>query len=84
LLKGEIKMADPVVVPAPAPKKPWESKTVMIATVMGLLTVLVPFIPGMQAYSDWINTNGVAISGIWTVLAVVLRFVTKGAVSLED
>lgn len=74
-------MADPVVVPS---KKPWESKTIVVAAVVGFITVVLPFFPGLSAYSDWINSNGVTISGIWMVLSVVLRFVTKGAVSLED
>lgn len=73
-----------VAVVVPAPKKPWESKTIVIASIGFILTAIVPFFPGLSEYQAWINSNGVFISGIWTVLTIFLRSVTKGAISLED
>jgi hypothetical protein len=72
------------VVAAPDPKKPWESKTIVIAAIVGILTSIVPFFPGLSAFQDWINSNGVLIGAGWSVLAIVLRSVTKDAVSLQD
>lgn len=79
-------MTDPIQ-PVPAPsdsKKPWQSKTIIIASILGLVSALVPFIPGLHVVSDFINAHGAEIGSGWAVLAVALRFITKDAITLGD
>lgn len=65
-------------------KKPWESKTIIVAALLGLFSVLTMFIPGLHVVGDWINANGAVVATVWSVLAIGLRLITKGAVSLGD
>ena len=47
---------------------------------MGLLTALVPLLPGM---GEFIASNVEAISMVWGVLAIILRLLTKNKVVLK-
>lgn len=76
-------MPDEQNLPA-APKKPWESKTIIINAFLGVLMALLPFIPYLQPLVDWVNGNGILIGTIWAALAVALRFISKGAIQLGD
>ncbi len=68
----------------PTDKKPWESKTLVISALLGIVTSLLPFIPALSVVSDYINSHGVVLGIIWSVLAFGLRLITKGAISLGD
>ncbi len=65
-------------------KKPWQSKTILVASVLGLLSALSPFVPALEPVKVWIEGNGVMISSLWGVLAIALRAITKDAVVLRD
>lgn len=65
-------------------KKPWESKTIVVASVLGLCQIVAQFVPGASIVSDWVNAHGVVIGSAWAVLAIALRFITKDAISLRD
>lgn len=65
-------------------KKPWESKTIVINFVLGVLIAILPFVPAAHVVSDWINANGALIAVAWSGLAIVLRFLTKDAIVLTD
>ncbi len=62
----------------------WKSKTILISTVLGVLMAVSVAVPQAKVLYDWINTHGALIGGAWSVLAIVLRSVTKGAVVLKD
>lgn len=74
----------PMASPVDDSKKPWESKTVIISVILGLCTALAALIPSLSGIAAWINSHGVEIGVGWSVLAVVLRSVTKNAISLRD
>jgi len=65
-------------------KKPWKSKTMLVAAVLGVLAGLSNLFPWAKPVSDWINSHGMDITVGWSVLAMILRTVTKNAISLED
>lgn len=58
-------------------KKPWLSKTFWF----GVATALAPAIPGA---AEFMAAHVAEIAMIWGVLAIALRFITKGKVSLLD
>jgi hypothetical protein len=60
-------------------KKPfWQSKTFWVATV---IPVALGFIPGAV---QWAAANPVELSSFTSVLFILLRIVTKGAVTITD
>lgn len=65
-------------------KKPWLSKTVIINALVGLSVALSPFIPGLAGVQPFIAANLGMISMLWGALNIALRFISKGAISLED
>ena len=65
-------------------KKPWQSKTILVMTLTGLLTTLAPFLPAAADIASYVNTHGVAVAQVMSVLGIWLRFVTKGRVKLEE
>lgn len=74
-------MAD---VPAVPSVKPWQSKTIVISAVLGALSLAALFWPGASDAVVWFNANGAVVSSIWAGLAIVLRLVSKGSISLSD
>lgn len=75
-------MADEVVVIEN--KKPWFSKTILIGSILGLVSALSPFVPFLLPVKDFINSHAIEISTLWGLLTVALRFISKGAISLQD
>ena len=65
-------------------KKPWFSKTILINSLLGVCLGLSPFIPSLQGVVDFIKNNLIMIGVIWSGLAVFLRVISKGSISLED
>lgn len=65
-------------------KKPWQSKTIIIAAVLGIVSALSPFVPALEVVKTWIEGNAVLVSSIWGVLAVAFRFITKDKIVLVD
>jgi len=65
-------------------KKPWQSKTIIVASVLGLVSALSPFVPALEPIKVWIEQNGILISSMWGVLAIALRAITKDAIKLVD
>lgn len=65
-------------------KKPWESKTVWLNFVGGMIGALVLFFPHVQMIQEWITGNLPIISMVWGVLGIIIRAVTKGAITLQE
>ena len=61
-----------------APKKLWLSKTFWLATVV---PVVAAFIPGVGAFAA---SHVTEVTLVWGLLNLVLRAVTKDAVTLVD
>lgn len=65
-------------------KRPWQSKTVVVNGLMGLLSAAALFMPGAGAVGEWMNGHAAEIGMAWGILNIVLRAVTKDKVSLHD
>lgn len=66
------------------PKKPWQSKTLLLNGVFGVLAGVALFLPQAAALADQIKSHGVEIGLVWSVLNIVLRAITKERISLTD
>lgn len=65
-------------------KKPWQSKTVVLNAVVGLLAAVAAFVPAAAGAQAWIGAHAVEIGMGWSILNVVLRAVTKDKISLSE
>jgi hypothetical protein len=65
-------------------KKPWESRTLLVSALIGIATAISALVPQAQVVSDYINSHGTQIAIGWSLLATILRLVTKDKVSLRD
>ncbi len=72
-LKGWL-MSELKLDPKADPKKPWQSKTVLVNALVGIA----PFIPGA---TEWIMDNPTAFGAIVGLLNIGLRSVTGEGVS---
>ncbi len=65
-------------------KYPWESKTIVLNTLMAIIGAIAMFDPGISSVTTWLAANGPLIATVWSVLNVALRFITKDAIQLTD
>lgn len=65
-------------------KKPWQSKTMVVNAVLGVLSAVALFMPGAEALAGWINGHAAEIGMGWSVLNIVLRAVTKDKIGLDE
>lgn len=65
-------------------KKPWQSKTMMLNGLMGLLAFVALFWSGASGVSEFLNGHGGEIAMVWSILNIILRAVTKDKISLGD
>jgi hypothetical protein len=65
-------------------KKPWQSKTMLLNGIGGLLVFLALFVPGAEGVSAWLNANGATVGMVWAFANMVLRMVTKGKIQLGE
>ena len=66
-------------------KKPWQSKTMVLNAVGGLLTFLALFLPTqMGVASQFLQAHAMEIGLVWSIANMVLRAVTKDKISLVD
>ena len=65
-------------------KKPWFSKTIIINAIAGLSIALSPFIPALAGVNPFIQSHIAVIGSAWAMLNIIVRLITKNAVSLED
>lgn len=61
-------------------KKPWQSKTVWVALVSGILGVVGAFVPSIQGY---LGEGGSNVLMVMSLVFGVLRVVTQGKISIE-
>lgn len=77
-------MAEETVLNPVQTKAPWQSKTIVLNSVVGLLMALAPFVPVLAPIVAWINANGILIGSIWAAANVVLRFISKDKIQLGE
>lgn len=65
-------------------KKPWQSKTIVVGSVLGLVSALSPFVPALEPVKSWIQENAILVSSMWGLLAIMLRAISKDAIKLVD
>ncbi len=65
-------------------KKPWQSKTILLNALMGLIAIVAVFWPAANAATLFLSAHMAEIGVIWSVVAVALRFATKDKVQLVD
>jgi hypothetical protein len=65
-------------------KKPWQSKTLVLNGLMGLLSFVFLFHPVGEHYQAVIQNHLGEIGMAWSVLNMVLRTVTKDKISLSE
>ena len=74
-------MAEETVEPI---KRPWQSRTLLVNGVLGLVAFAALFVPQAAGIGEWINGNGIHIVAVWSVLNTILRFVTKDKIQLFE
>ena len=62
----------------------FRSKTVWLNLIVGLATTLSAVAPSFNAVTEFVSGNTAIISGVWMVLGIVVRFITKDKVVLSD
>jgi hypothetical protein len=65
-------------------KKPWQSKTMVVNAVLGLIMAVCLFVPQAAVVKTWIEANATVIGVVWSVLGMALRAITKDKVVLGD
>lgn len=65
-------------------KYPWQSKTIVFNVIGVVLAAASLFWPGANSVTVWMTANAPLLGTIWAVLNIVLRLVTKDAISLQD
>lgn len=65
-------------------KKPWESKTILLNSLMAVLGVVAVFWPAAGSATTFLNAHAVEIGVAWSVLNVLLRTISKDKISLSD
>lgn len=75
-------MADPVSSPG---IYPWQSKTILINGIVGLIAFVGLFLQAPAAQSgSWIQGHMAEVGMAWSFLNVVIRFITKDKIVLSD
>jgi len=65
-------------------KKPWQSKTLLLNGIGGLILFVSLFLPQASEVGAWITGNGALIATIWSFANIALRFITKDKIVLGD
>ena len=65
-------------------KKPWQSKTLVLNALMGLVACVALFVPAASVVSSFLSANAPLVGAVWAMLNIVLRAVTKDKISLGE
>lgn len=65
-------------------KKPWQSKTILLNGVFGMLAFVAIFVPGAESIHQLLVNHAAEVTMAWSVLNIVLRAITKDAIQLTD
>lgn len=59
----------------------WQSKSIWLGILTGIAAALSPIVPSLASY---LSAHMAVIGVIWSVVAIVLRVVSKDKISLGD
>ena len=62
----------------------WQSKTIWLNLILGAASLFSAIFPTASVVTTWINANMALIGTVWSGLAIALRFISKGAVTLGE
>lgn len=65
-------------------KKPYQSKTIIVNAIMGLIAVAAMFIPQANNMATYMNNHASEIAMGWSILNIILRTITKDKVTLSE
>lgn len=65
-------------------KKPWESKTILLNAILGILAALAAFFPAANVVTSFINAHMAQIGMVWGIVGMILRTITKDEIVLID
>lgn len=68
----------------PTTKPAWQSKTMLLNGVAGLILFVTLFYPPAQVVTDFIAKYPGEVGLVWTVVGMALRWVTKDKVVLTN
>jgi len=65
-------------------KYPWQSRTILMNGIVGLVAFLSLFWSGAHVITDYLTSHSAQAVVIWSVLNMALRLVTKDKIVLTD
>lgn len=65
-------------------KPAWQSKTMVVNGVLGLMSFAMLFWPGASGVTAWLGAHVAEVGMAWSVLGMALRMVTKDKISLGE
>ena len=65
-------------------KNPWQSRTMLLNGIFGLLAAVGLFVPGAEQVKLQIEAHATEIGMAWSLLNMALRAITKDAIQLKD
>lgn len=65
-------------------KYPWQSKTIVLNAIMGLVTAVALFVPGAEVVKEFLSAHMAEVGFVWSVLNLVLRAITKDKIVLGE
>lgn len=65
-------------------KPAWQSKTMILNAIMGVITAVAVFVPGAEVVKDFLNAHMAEVGFVWSVLNLILRAITKDAIVLGE
>lgn len=64
--------------------KPWLSKTIWLNALGLVIAAIALFVPAASGVASFLQSNAAVVGVVWSGLGIVLRLITKNAVSLVD
>lgn len=65
-------------------KKPWQSKTMLLNAVAGLVGAVALFVPGASVVTEFLAAHAAELTMVWGILNMIVRTVTKDKIALVD
>lgn len=65
-------------------KAPWQSKTLVLNAIFGLVAAISLFVPAASAITDYLKSHVEIVAMVWSALNMILRFVTKDKIGLGE
>ena len=65
-------------------KKPWQSKTLVLNALLGILAAVGLFVPGAESVSTFLTSHASEVAMVWSLANIILRAITKDKIALVD